>query len=164
MTYFAGDPEPAFAMGYVEPEFHNRQGKLIQDVKGDGYVQHTNGVRFFLEGRSFPGANTYVISGTSARIIAVNDCKEVELWRHPAERRDRWMSREAQSVPPMRRSPPLQQLEDLVDALDSGRDPICNVRQAAKFMEYCLAFHSSHRRGGRVSFPLEDRDISIDAS
>jgi predicted dehydrogenase len=164
MAYFAGDPEPEFALGQIEPEIVNRQGEKLQDARGNGYVQHANGVRFFLEGISFAGSSSFIISGTEGRIVAMNDCQEVDLWRHPAERRDRWLTREPQPVPHMVKSAPLLGVEDLVDAIDNDREPVCNVRQAARFMEYCLAFHSSHRRGGRVSFPLEDEQLSIDAS
>jgi predicted dehydrogenase len=162
MAYFAGGPEPALAFGALEAPRLNRHGQPVQDLKGDGYVQHTNGVRFLMEGAAFPGSSTRVIAGTEARIIAVNDCKEVELWRHPAERTTRWMSLEPQSAPATVKSPQMLGLEDLVAAIDGGRQPVYSVRRAARFMEYSLALHSSHRRGGRVSFPIEDREVSVD--
>jgi hypothetical protein len=46
--------------------------------------------------------------------------------------------------------------------MSSGRQPVYGVRRAARFMEYSLALHSSHGRGARVTFAIEDRDISID--
>jgi predicted dehydrogenase len=164
MTFFAGDPEPDFAVGHMEPEALNHKGLPIEDARGNGYVVHKNGVRFFIEGLSFQQSTSFVISGTKGRIHTINDCKHVDLFRHPAEKADRWMSHQHFDMPPIVKSPPLQQLEDLVDALDTGRPAICNARQMARFMEYGLAFHSSHRRGGgRVSFPLEDQSLSIDA-
>ena len=164
MTYFAGDPEPEFAVGHMEPAELNSKGQPIQDLRGNGSVVHKNGVRFFLEGLSFQGSTSFVISGTKGRIHTINDCKHVDLFRHPAEASTRWMSHEHIETPPIVKSPPLGQLEDLVDALDTGRQPICTARQAARFMEYGLAFHSSHRRGGgRVTFPLEDQSLSVDA-
>jgi UDP-N-acetylglucosamine 3-dehydrogenase len=164
MTFFAGDPEPAFALGHVEPEEIDGKGRPIQDARGNGYIVHKNGVRFFIEGLSFQGSTSFIISGTEGRIHTINDCKRIDLWRHPAEKSTRWMSHVPQEEVPIVKSPPLQQLEDLVDALDTGRQPICTARQAARFMEYGLALHSSHRRGGvRVNFPLEDQLLSIDA-
>jgi predicted dehydrogenase len=164
MTYFAADPEPSFAMGRVEPEALNRHGRPIQDARGSGYVEHINGVRFFLDGGASAGPQAFVISGTAGRIVAMNDCRYVDLWRRPADgaQGDQPL-REPQLCPPTVKSPPLQGLEDLIECIDTGRDPICNARQAARFMEYGLAIHSSHRRGGvGVSFPLEDHSLSID--
>ncbi|HEU5315192.1 MAG TPA: Gfo/Idh/MocA family oxidoreductase, partial [Chloroflexota bacterium] len=164
MTFFAGDPEPAFAVGHLEPHELNRHGEPIQDRRGSGYVVHKNGIRFFIEGLSFQGSTSFVISGTEGRIHTINDCKHVDLWHHPEDASTRWMTHLPQETPPIVKSPPLQQLEDLVDALDTGRQPICNARQAARFMEYGLALHSSDRRGGvRVEFPLEDQTLSVDA-
>ena len=164
MTFFTGDPEPDFAVGHIEPAELNKHGKPIEDARGNGYIVHKNGVRFFIEGRSFQRSTSFVISGTKGRIHTINDCRHVDLWRHPEDPSTRWMSHEPQVEVPFVKSPPLQQLEDLVDALDTGREPICTARQAARFMEYGLALHSSHRRGGgRVSFPLEDQSLSVDA-
>jgi predicted dehydrogenase len=164
MTFFAGDPVPSFAFERVEPSELNRHGNPIQDARGNGYVEDANGVRFFIEGLSIAGPPTFVNSGKAGRIIANNDCRDVDLWRHPADAKQRWLSREPQQCPPTTKSPPLQALEDFVEYVDTGREPICNARQAARFMEYGLAIHSSHRRGGvRVDFPLEDQALGIDA-
>lgn len=164
MSYWAGGPEPAWAVGRVEPEPVDGKGRTIQDAKGSGYVEHTNGVRFFVEGLSFPGASTFVISGTGGRIITMNDCREVELWRHPPVASDRWLTRESQPRPPQTHSTHFLALQELIDAIDGGREPFNNARVAARNMEYCLALHASQRRGGgRVTFPIEDQQISIDA-
>ena len=57
----------------------------------------------------------------------------------------------------------LMALEDLVQCMETGREPACSERHAARAMELCLALHASHRRdGGRVAFPLDDRDLSVD--
>jgi predicted dehydrogenase len=164
MTFFAGDPEPDFAVGHLEPHKLNGRGEPIEDRRGNGYIVHKNGVRFFIEGLSFQGSTAFVISGTKGRIITMNDCKHVDLWHHPEDPSTRWMTHLPQEEKPFVKSPPLQQLEDLVDALDTGRQPVCTARQAARFMEYGLGLHSSDRRGGvRVTFPLEDQTLSVDA-
>jgi len=164
MSYWAGDPEPTWAVGKVEPEPIDSGGKTVQDAKGNGYIEHANGVRFFIEGLSFPGSSTFVISGTGGRIVTMNDCRDVDLWTHPAVESDRWMSRVNQSRPPQSHSTHFLALSELIASIDAGREPFNNARVAARNMEYCLALHSSHRRGGaRVTFPLEDQDLSIDA-
>ena len=83
MTYVAADPEPSLAVGRVEPEVLNQHGRPIQDGRGSGYVEHTNGVRFYIDGLSVAGPQAFVIAGTAGRIVAVNDCRHVDLWRRP---------------------------------------------------------------------------------
>jgi predicted dehydrogenase len=164
MSYWAGDPEPAWAVGRVEPEPLDKEGKPIQDAKGSGYVEHKNGVRFFVEGLSFPGSSTYVISGTTGRTITINDCRDVDLWRHPPLASDRWMSHERQPRPEFVRSTHYLALSELIEAIDKDREPSNNARVAARNMEYRLAIHASHRQGGwRVTFPLADQQLAIDA-
>jgi predicted dehydrogenase len=164
MSYWAGDPEPAWAVGRVEPEPLDNHGRPIQDAKGSGYVEHKNGVRFFIEGLSFPGSSTFVISGTKARIVTMNDCRDVELWRHPPVASDRWLTREPQPRPEFQHSTHYLALSELIAAIDEDHEPFNNARVAARNMEYALAIHASQRRGGgRITFPLEDQDLRIDA-
>ena len=164
MSYWAGDPDPAWAIGRVEPEPLDSTGKPIQDAKGSGYVEHHNGVRFFVEGLSFPGSSTYVLSGTKGRIIPINDCRDVDLWHHPPVASDRWMSREPQPRAEFTRSTHYLALSELIRAIDEDREPSNNARVAVRNMEYCLAIHASHRTGGgRVTFPLQDHQLAIDA-
>ena len=165
MAYFAGDPEPEFAVGHLEPLKLNPHGRLIQDAHGNGYIVHKNGARFFVEGLS-ENPVSFVISGTKGRINTINDCRDgnVDLWRRPAPDAPKWLMRELQASPITVKSPPLQQLEDLIDSLDTPREPICGVYRSTRQMEYGLALHSSHRRGNvRVDFPLEDQSLSVDA-
>jgi len=164
MSYWACDPDPAWAVGRVEPEPIDNHGKPIQDAKGSGYVEHHNGVRFFVEGLSFPGSSTYVLSGTRGRIITINDCRDVDLWRHPPVASDRWMTRETQPRSEFTRSTHYLALSELIAAIDEDRQPFNNARVAARNMEYCLAIHASQRScGGRITFPLEDQQLAIDA-
>ncbi|MGH2351992.1 MAG: Gfo/Idh/MocA family oxidoreductase [Chloroflexota bacterium] len=163
MAYLAGDAEPAFAWGRIEPIPPDAKSPTAKvDPVGSGYVELQNGVRLFLEGPS-GGAIAFVVSGTAGKIVALNDAREAELWRRPTEGADRWLTREALNLPAPRRSPALLALEDLVESIEQGREPACSERHAARAMELCLALHASHRRGGcRVRFPLDDHDLRID--
>jgi hypothetical protein len=54
-------------------------------------------------------------------------------------------------------------LEDLIESMETGREPACSERHAARAMEFCLALHASHRNGGcRVDFPLQEMALSVD--
>jgi predicted dehydrogenase len=165
MAYLAGDPEPAWAWGRIEPLPADAKSPTAKvDPLGSGYVELHNGVRLFLEGVS-GGAITFVLSGTEGKLMVYNDGRNAELWRRPAGTGagERWLQREAIPVPAQERSPVLMALEDLVQSMDQGTEPACSERHAARAMEYCLALHASHRAGGRrVDFPLEDRSLSVD--
>ena len=164
MSYWAGDPEPDWAVGRVEPEKLDNHGRPIQDARGSGYVEHKNGVRFFVEGLSFPSSNSYVISGTAGRIITMNHCRDIQLWRHPANAGDRWMSLEPQPMQHFTRSTYYLALSELIAAIDEDRQPSNNARVSVRALEYSLAIHASHRSGGgRVTFPLQDQQLAIDA-
>lgn len=162
MAFLAGDPQPAWAWGRIEPIPADAKSPTAKvDPLGSGYIEHTNGVRFFLEGVS-GGAITFIISGTEGRLVVLNDARDAELWRRPGAG-GRWLEREAVDLPAPDRSPTLAALEDLVESSAAGRETACGVRQAARAMEYCLALHASHRRGGsRVEFPLADVELSVD--
>ncbi|MBI3974067.1 MAG: Gfo/Idh/MocA family oxidoreductase [Chloroflexi bacterium] len=170
MAYLAGDPEPAWAWGRIEPVPPDAKSPTARvDPVGSGYVEMQSGVRFFLEGVS-PGAITFVVSGTEGKLMVFNDARRADLWRRPQGSSDRWLEPESLPVPPQTRSPVLPALEDLVasidaavDGSDPSRQPANDVRRAARAMELCLALHASHRRGGcRVELPLEDRELSVD--
>jgi len=161
MAHLAGEPEPAWAWGRIEPIPPNATSPTAKvDPTGSGYVEHANGVRFFLEGVS-SGAIAFLISGADGKLVVLNDAREAELWRKAGS--SRWLEREPVDLAAQTRSPVLLALEDLVACVDTGGEPACSARHAARAMEYCLALHASHRRGGcRVDFPLADLDLSVD--
>ena len=166
MAYLAGDAPPAFAWGRIEPIPPDAKSPTARvDPQGCGYVELQNGVRLFLEGTS-GGAVTFLLSGSAGRLLVINDARDAQLWRQPAgagERSGRWLAPETLPLPAQERSPVLLAVEDLVSCLESGAEPACSERHAALAMEYCLALHASHRRGGsRVAFPLDDRELSVD--
>jgi predicted dehydrogenase len=161
MAYLTGEPEPAWAWGRIEPIPPDAKSPTARvDPLGSGYVEHTNGVRFFLEGVS-GGAISFAISGTEGKLVVMNDARDAELWKKSAS--GRWADREVIDLGAQTRSSALLALEDLVECIETGREPLCSERHAARAMEYCLALHASHRRGNcRVDFPLPDLDLSVD--
>jgi len=163
MAYLAGDPQPAQAWGRIEPIPPDARSPTARvDPLGSGYIEMHDGVRFFLEGVS-GGAITFIISGTEGKLVVLNDARDAELWRRPSGSRERWLEREPFPLPTPTRSPTLMALEDLVESIETGREPACSERHAARAMELCLALHASHRRGGcAVRFPLEEQELAVD--
>ena len=163
MMYLAGEPEPAWAFGRIEPvppEATSPTQKV--DPPGSGYIEMQNGVRFFLEGVT-RAPISFVIAGTEGQIVVHNDGRDATLWRRPGADGGRWWPSEPFPLPPQDRSPVLKIVEDIVNCIDTGDEPINNERHSARTMELCIALHASHNQGGvRVSFPLADRDLSVD--
>lgn len=53
-------------------------------------------------------------------------------------------------------------VRDLIKAVDSGREPLCNVKEGAMTVEMICAVFESHRQGGKaVGFPLEERGNAL---
>lgn len=53
-------------------------------------------------------------------------------------------------------------VRDLVEACDTGREPLCDARAGAVTVEMICAVFDSHRQGGReVPFPLEERGNAL---
>ena len=163
MAYLCGDPDPAFAWGRMEPIPPDAKSPTAKvDPVGSGYIELQNGVRLFVEGVS-TGAITFLVSGTAGRLLIFNDARNAELWTKPEGSADRWLVRQDLDLPPVTKSRAFIALEDLIDSLESGREPLCSERHAARAMELCLALYASHQNGGcRVDFPLQDKDLSVD--
>jgi predicted dehydrogenase len=162
-AYLCGDPNPAFAWGRIEPIPPDAKSPTAKvDPLGSGYIEMRNGVRLFLEGVT-TGAITFLVSGTEGRLVITNDARNAELWRKPEGSSDRWLERQDVPLPPQTKSRSMIALEDLIDALEAGRKPLCDERISARAMELCLALHASHRNAGcLVDFPLQDKELSVD--
>jgi len=56
----------------------------------------------------------------------------------------------------------LSVIEDLVDCIETGRQPRCSGQDGRKALEIAIAMRESHRQGGRrVDLPLADRSLRI---
>lgn len=163
MAYLCGDPDPAFAWGRMEPIPPDAKSPTAKvDPVGSGYIEMQNGVRLFLEGVT-SGAITFLVSGTEGRLLIFNDGRDAELWKKPEGSAGRWFERQDVALPPQDKSRSIIALEDLIDSLEAGREPLCSERHSARAMELCLALYASHQNGGtRVDFPLKDRAVSVD--
>jgi hypothetical protein len=53
-------------------------------------------------------------------------------------------------------------VRDLIDACDSGRQPLCDVHAGAATVEMICAVFESHRQGGKtVDLPLKERENAL---
>jgi len=161
MSLLAGDPEPAWAFGRIDPPPEGATGWTAEvDPPGSGYIEMKNGVRFFLDGLS-KGPISFVIAGSRGQLVVHNDGRDATHW-HPGDH-PRWWVQEPFPLPPQDQSPVLNIVEDIIHCLDEGGKPLHDEAHSARAMELCIALHASHNAGGvRVDFPLKDRELSVD--
>lgn len=152
MAYLAGEPQPSWLVGGIEGSG--------QDPTAGGYLVMENGVRFLFEGS--PGPIAFLVTGTEGRIFLLNDANEAYMWRRTDS------PRRQEPVPidlgEQGKSTTLRAMEELV-ACVRKRDPhtSCDATTAARAMEMALGIHSSEANGNaRVTFPLADRELSVD--
>jgi predicted dehydrogenase len=53
--------------------------------------------------------------------------------------------------------PTTRLIQDFVEAIKTGRDPVCNIEDAAMTVDMAYAIYASHFAGKPVKLPLEDR-------
>lgn len=163
MAGWAGDIDPEWAMGTVDPPAGASPAQTV-DPPGGGYIRLRNGVDLLMEARS-PWPRTFHISGTEGKIMGWNDLRQVQLWRKPHGGKNVELVPGEIFSPPQLKSYTVTQMEELIHVLDHGGTTSCDAVKAARALEMVLGIHLSDRQeGARVSFPLTDRTFGIDAT
>jgi len=68
-------------------------------------------------------------------------------------------------LPPLVEGTGITIVNDLIDAMETGRPPRCSGEDGLKALEIGIAIRESHRRGGvKLELPLEDRSLMIMSS
>jgi predicted dehydrogenase len=162
MAGLAGDADPEWAFGVVEPPPALPETDWrVADPVGGGYIKLKNGVHLLMEGVS-PFPRSYQVTGTAGKICLWNDMQQVQLWRK-GEQGGGLVPGPLQA-PPATRSYAWRQLAELIDVLEHGGQTSCNEVDAARALEMALALRLSHHRGGvRVPFPIDDRTLTVDS-
>lgn len=161
-NYFLGDIPTAWLIGHLEELTSQMTAVPTQrgvDVGGVAYVVYQNGIRAFLNGRDGHTGLAFEISGTKG--ITRYGYEESQLWK----RNESSSFRELLKYPfpkKMRYTAPMVYLlEDLIEAMETEREPISSGRIARRALEQILATHySSQHENSKVSFPFEEREMS----
>ena len=158
----AGDPEPVWASGLVDDpseweDWDWRKG----DPHGRGWVGLDNGVNMAIVREG--GRRSFTILGDAGRMTIVNEAEEAYLWEGTNE-----LSHEPRRIELPRLDPSWPRGEaivhDLVNAIRTGGRTACDVEETRRATEIGFAIHASSALGGaRVSIPVENRTIRIDA-
>lgn len=161
LNYFAGDVPTRWLMGHAEGPTAQMTAIPTQrgeDVGGTAYVVYENGIRAFFNGRDGSPILQAHIYGTEGMIII--DDNEAQLWK--LDSRGRFRDLHKHRFPQMMyyHSPMTFLLTDLIEAIETGREPMSSGRTARHALAQILATHySSQRDNQKVNFPFEELDM-----
>ena len=149
----AGDPEPVWVCGGVDPAADER-GAL--DPPGWAQVGLANGARLTIDPA---GARlTGDIVGDQGRLVVHDDAQSALLWGDGAT------DPEPVDLPASADPWPAgtAMVQDLVEAVATGRRTACDLPQIRRATELGFAVHLSHgRRGARIDLPAADRTLPL---
>jgi hypothetical protein len=154
----AGDPAVDFVQGTVGAEVADFADDRVETDPPIhvALVQFANGVRgYFLATIGYD----WEVTGSTGKLRALNDGQDVEL-RQQAGHWKQLSPVEAPTLP--RSSSALACLEDLVAAVETGRETRGNVELARRSQEIVMGIIASHgQNGARVTLPLANRSLYV---
>ncbi len=156
---FAGDPEIEFVQGTVTAKEEDWDGDRLNCDPGitSLFVQFKNGVRGYLVSG---GGLEFEVCGSKGKVRTESNGTGCKL-RKVVDGQPH-MPLEESPLEVELKSGTLLLIEDLVDAIETGREPIGNITLAHRSFEMTLAAIESHRQGGRrVGIPMANRDLYV---
>jgi predicted dehydrogenase len=158
VRYLAGG-ETTWVFGEMESD---EKAVGDEDLMGNGYLAFDNGARAFVRMMPTGGAEWEVeVVGERGGFRRRLDRIEMAYWQVQPGRRPETILREF-PTPQRLQSMHLRAVLDLVECLDTGKEPRCNGEAGRAVLEIAIALRESHRRRGRrVDLPLADRTLAI---
>ena len=161
MRYFAGDAPVDWLVGEIGSpaamsDDRDRYG-------GNAYVAFRNGVRGYLRMMGTGAAvQEWDIIGEQGRIRALDGGREFELWRRAGNGKTDRPVREAFPRPQRLPSPTSQAVADMIQCLETDKEPDCNGEDGYAALEIAIAMRESYRRGSaRVDLPFSDKEARL---
>ena len=159
VRYLAGG-EVCWVFGEMESD---EKAAGDDDLMGNGYLAFDNGVRAFV--RMFPSGGAsweFEVIGESGRLRSLAGGRAFEWWQvEPGKRRGEPVQR-LFPRPQRLQSPGVRAVHDLVQCLETGKQPNCSGEDGRAALEVAIALRQSHRQEGcRVGLPLADRGLLI---
>ena len=168
VSYLAGGPAARCLSVYGQVE-SDSAAQSDDDFAGIGFLQFENGAHACVRTLPTGGADREVeVIGTRGRLRAIADAEEVEFWKLspatlPGRRQE--PTRRVFPRPITADTANVRTVRDIVHALETSAEPLCNGEAARQALEIAIAIRESHRRGGvRVTLPLEDRSLRINSA
>lgn len=160
VNYLAGDAPPAWVVGHSEdPEISmvaipTQRGR---DLGGTLYAVYPNGIRAFFNGRDSHTGYRVEVNGTEG--VLNIEPNGVRLWKINSGSVFRELLEHPFPQMMHHTAPMVYLLEDLLEAVETGRAPLSNGITARNALELILATHDSSRRGNvKIQLPLQDRE------
>ncbi|MBI4552068.1 MAG: Gfo/Idh/MocA family oxidoreductase [Candidatus Latescibacteria bacterium] len=160
IMYLLGDPAAVSVHGELRPlDLKIEDNRLDQDPHAVYQIEFDGGLAAW----TVPAGNwDFEVFGTDGTIRAVDNGITWGL-RKATKLAGKYTVYQDVPYPPVeRRSATLACLEDLIDAVETGRPPLGNIDVTHRATELCFAVAESHRLGGaRVTLPLANRDLYV---
>lgn len=162
VNYFVNENPTAWLIGHAEAPTSKQTVVPTQrgvDVGGTAYVVYENGVRAFFNARDGTPVGRIEIVGAQGTIMV--DMQEAQLWKKGGSGMSGGLLRFP--FPQMMPFTPamVYLLEDLIEAMETGREPMSNGDTARHALAQILATHySSQHDNIKVTFPFEQMDMS----
>ena len=158
LLMLAGDPAVDYVQGTVGAEVDDYADNRVDvdPVVHSAYVRFATGVHGYLLATI---GYDWEVTGSTGKLRALNDGGTIEL----RQQTGKWKQLEPQAPPDLPDgSGALACLEDLVEALETGRETLGPIELARRSQELVLAIVASHGRGGaRVPLPLDNRALYV---
>ena len=139
------------------------QAASDDDLMGNGYLAFDNGVRAFARMMPSGGAEwEFEVIGETGRLRSIVNGREMEWWQMSTDGKQKEPIRRIFPRPQRIQSPGVRVVLDLVECLETGKEPNCTGEDGRAALEVAIALRESHRRGGiRVDLPLANRGLAI---
>lgn len=158
LMFLAGDPEIDFVQGAIVAKEEDWEGNRLNTDPGiaNGYVRFKNGVHAYIVAG---GGFEFEVSGTKGKLRTLNN-GILAQWRRVEEP---WHILKEVPFPDVQHaSGTVKGIEDIVEALDAGRETQGPVHLARRSQEMLMGFIESHRQGGmRVTLPVANRGLYV---
>lgn len=157
LMFLAGDPEVEFVQGTASAKDEDWQDERLNMDPGitSGYIKFKNGVHGYVVAG---GAYEFEVLCTKGRIRTLNNGLGGQIWKT-----QEYNIQAEFPFPDVEiESGTVKCIEDLVDAIENGRETQGNIHLARRSQEIILGIVESHRRGGvRVPLPMENRVMYV---
>lgn len=160
MLNFLNDDTPAqWVIGQIDTRKHHQIFGVEIEGQGLAHFKFANDVRgLMITGHEAKWGAEIRLCGTEGTIeIAATNDKEVRVWRKGQSDWEVIPTSENIHADPAH----AKGIQDLVDALKTGREPELSGRRALRATELIFGTYESSRRRGRVDFPLTIEDSPL---
>lgn len=136
------------------------------DLMGNGYLAFDNGARAFI--RTWPsgaGDWDFEVVGETGVIRSVGNATDFEFWQTLPGGKHKELVRRVFPRPQRIQSPGVRVVLDLIECLETGKQPVCSGLDGRAALEAAIALRESHRQGNRrIDLPIENRALAIRSS